>query len=699
MIEGACNTPDALFSDLPPTPAEHFKIYYFGTILGLISEMAGWLGSFEQAMERFPFLVGYNNELATRLEGLPAAEAVAGWTKSLEAWERSAPHHLPLRALQESVGTDYTGVMWLMTLGLVEEDTDFGALFESLQGTPGQRRPTLAFLRRCWQAHLSPDSACVLLWRLRELGLVQVLNPEAPRQDWTLQVPGFLWDVLRGSTHAPTLEWARYLPPAELVPLEELIVPPETRRALDALPRILQTGEARVVVVRGPRHNGRHTILGSVARSFGRGILELRGVDRPDDDRWQQGSALALLLNALFVIEFAPTPGETIPLPDLKPASTILGIALGKQGGLSGSLLSQAIFLKLEMPDFEMRREQWSRCLGPEKKTDFVEISERFRLSTGNIFHAAHLAKGQAALSERDSIEPADVLTATRTLNRQALDTFARRVPVAGDLSQLCAGERTLRELEHLRLRCRYREHLPIAMASAPGGFFNCGVRALFTGPSGTGKTLAARLLAASLHKDLYQLDLSAVVNKFIGETEKNLHRVFEAADELDIILLLDEGDALLGQRTDVQNANDRYANLETNFLLQRLESYQGILIVTTNARAHIDSAFERRMDATVEFHPPDATERWALWELHLPATHDVSDEFLGEVANRCEFTGGQIRNAALHAALLALGSDGVVKTASLESAIRREYAKQGGVCPLRHLTESLRRPLRTAKA
>jgi hypothetical protein len=685
MTKAVSTKPEGLFSDLPPTPAEHFKIYFFGTILGFIGEVAEWLGSFEQARERSPFLVGYNHELAARLEGLPASEALARWWTFLEAWECGVPGHLPLRALRETAGLEHTGVMWLMTLGLVEEDTGFGTVFEIFQGVSNQRRPTLGFLRRCWQRHFSPESTLVLLAQLRELGLAQVLNPEAPRQDWTLQVPGFLWDALRGSTNPPTVEWVRYRVAAELLSLEELIVSPDTGRVLQALPRLLASGEDHAVVIRGPRHNGRHTTLGAVARSTGRGVLELRGLDRADDDRWRQAGALALLLNAIPVIECTPAPGETISLPDLKPASTVLGVVLGQQGGLSGSLASQALALKLEMPDLEMRREQWSRCLGSTKPTLLVEISERFRLSTGNIHRAARLAKGHAALADREFVETTDVLAATRTLNRQALDTLARRVPAAGDLSELCAGERTLRELEHLERRCRHRERLPVAMAEAPGGIFNCGVRALFTGPSGTGKTLAARLLAASLHKDLYQLDLSAVVNKFIGETEKNLQRIFDCAEELDVILLLDEGDALLTRRTDVQNANDRYANLETDFLLQRLESFGGLLIVTTNTRDRIDPAFERRMDVVVQFHVPNAAERWQLWQTHLPGARSLDEQLLDEVASGCELTGGQIRNAALHAALLALDNGGVVTSLYVEAAVRREYLKLGAICPLRH--------------
>jgi SpoVK/Ycf46/Vps4 family AAA+-type ATPase len=241
-----------------------------------------------------------------------------------------------------------------------------------------------------------------------------------------------------------------------------------------------------------------------------------------------------------------------------------------------------------------------------------------------------------------------------------------------------------MEELHALEHRCHHRERLQATLAAATDNQPNCGVRALFSGPSGTGKTLAARVLASVLQMDLYRLDLSSVVNKFIGETEKNLSRVFSRAEELDVILLLDEGDALLTQRTTVQTSNDRYANLETNYLLQRLESFEGILIVTTNAGERIDSAFRRRMDVVVEFRPADASERWLIWQLQLPSTHAVDGAFLGELSGRCALSGGQVRNAALHACLLALDDGGVVTARHLEAAVQREYRKAGAVCPLR---------------
>ena len=150
------------------------------------------------------------------------------------------------------------------------------------------------------------------------------------------------------------------------------------------------------------------------------------------------------------------------------------------------------------------------------------------------------------------------------------------------------------------------------------------------------------------------------------------------------MVLLLDEGDALLGTRTEVRSANDRYANLETNYLLQRLENYQGIVVVTTNLGDNIDTAFQRRMDVVVPFFAPRAEERWAILDAHLPPGHQADPAFLARVASICQLTGGQLRNTALHASLLALNEgDGPVTTAHLEEAIRSEYRKAGAAYPL----------------
>jgi SpoVK/Ycf46/Vps4 family AAA+-type ATPase len=271
------------------------------------------------------------------------------------------------------------------------------------------------------------------------------------------------------------------------------------------------------------------------------------------------------------------------------------------------------------------------------------------------------------------------VRQAARAINRQVLDTLATRIDGPASWSHLIVRDATFGELQVLEGRCRHRERLASAFDGTIPGGMNRGVRALFEGPSGTGKTLAARVIANELALDLYRVDLAAVVNKYIGETEKNLSRVLSRAEDLNVVLLLDEGDALMTRRTDVKSSNDRYANLETNYLLQRLESYTGIVIVTTNAGQSIDPAFRRRMDSAVKFHLPDAAERWHLWQAHLPPDHDVSAPALEEVSVLYQFTGGQIRNIGIRALQLAMsrGSE-VLRAGDLTEAIQAEHRKAG---------------------
>ena len=209
------------------------------------------------------------------------------------------------------------------------------------------------------------------------------------------------------------------------------------------------------------------------------------------------------------------------------------------------------------------------------------------------------------------------------------------------------------------------------------------GVRLLFAGPPGTGKTLAAEVVATAMASDLLTVDVANIVSKWIGETEKNLGAVFDVAERTQSVLFLDEADALFGSRTKVSDALDRYANLETAYLLQRLDRFQGLAVLATNLRQNIDPAFTRRMDFVVEFDLPDHEARRAMWDLHLPAGVRRRDVDTDVLAQRYAVAGGWIRNAAIAAAFLAAREGGKVTQDHLLTALRREYAKDSRTMPV----------------
>jgi hypothetical protein len=675
-----------LFEGMCATPEQHFKLYFYAAVMHLIEHVACLFESWEEIAKQFPFLEGYSQEIARHgAHGMTFELAASSWRDSLVAWEAGTDAHLPLRALSEAAGLDYETLVLLLTTGLCEEDARFGFVFEALQGVAGRQGPSLGLLGTWWPEAAEGQGGRASLRRLQELGLARVLNPEAPRAEQTLHVAPVLWDALQGERHERPAAWARFVAPEGLTGAGDLIVSEALRRQVGVLPALLASGEAEAVVVRGPQRNGRRTLAGALALALGRGVLEVAGPARgEEDERWRVAGPLATLLDAVPVVTYDLAPGETAEVPRPEGYRGPVFVALGQQGGLTGRGVERSLTITLETPDASARRLHWLAACGGSEPEEAAEIAERFRLTGGNIRRAAKLASAYAALEGRARIRAEDVQQAARALNRQTLDTLATRVESAGDWESLAVKPETMRELRGLEVRCRHRERLREFVGEGLGRQLNAGVRAHYTGPSGTGKTLSARLLDSVLRMDLYRLDLASVVNKYIGETEKSLNQVFARAEELDVILLLDEGDALLTQRTSVQSSNDRYANLETNYLLQRLETFEGILIVTTNAGERIDNAFQRRMDVVVEFHAPEAAELQRIWQLHLPAGHSVPSSLIGEVARRCPLSGGQIRNAALHASLLALSNGGRVTHAHLETAVRREYQKAGAVCPLR---------------
>lgn len=483
-----------------------------------------------------------------------------------------------------------------------------------------------------------------------------------------------IWDALRGEPSEQPEPSMRFHQHGRLPQLDDLVLPADTRAGAEALVPLLAAGALRALVVRGPRAGGRRTLAGAVSHALGLGLLEIA-----NGDATISAGPVATLLGAMPLFVADPAPGETFTVPELRAYDGPICVAVGRHGAVAGSGTDAAVTLALDVPSEDERRAHWAAALPHADEAAVAALAAHRRMTGGNIRRVAPVAQAEASLAGAPAVLPEHVRRAGRALHARELETLAHRLPPVDGWGDLAVGEETATELFLLESRCRNRERLPSRLAGDGSG-----VRALFTGPSGTGKTLAARVLGTELGLDVYRLDLAAVVNKYLGETEKNLAAVFARAEELDVLLLLDEGDALLTRRTDVQTSNDRYANLETNYLLQRLETYEGILVVTTNAGERIDAAFLRRMDVVVDFPAPDTAERLAIWGLHLPAEHRVSDDLLHELGLRCALTGGAIRSATFHAALLAVDAGEPVADAHLEAAVRREYRKVGAVCPLR---------------
>jgi len=589
--------------------------------------------------------------------------------------------HPPLERLDAHAQLSSEDLLMLLAAGIVEEDLRFGSLFAALQEPLQSRRPCVGLLG--WL--LTPAGEPFDSWRtarhLIDLGLLEAENQQDVRLQWVLKVPSPLWDVIRGqpSPHPVAgLHWQSDFPE-----LADLIFPEELYQQVQRLPVLLSDSQIDTLIIRGSTGTGRRTLIGTTAKAVGNGILLCNHLPKNNEETRIIGP-LSAVLNAIPVLRATPNPGESAAIPKLLTYTGPIGITIGRTGGLSGESLIRALHMSLPPPDEAERRRFWRASGVPITPESLNLIASRFLLSGGLIHRAAPMAYTLMTLDEDTSITAGHVQRAARALNRQALETLATALPPLDGWDAVVVEPRLQHELMILEVRCREREHLRNAAGQAYQRTLNRGVRALFSGPSGTGKTLAARALAAALKMDIYRVDLASVVNKYIGETERNLNEVFSRAEELDVVLLLDEGDSLLARRTDVGSSNDRYANLETNYLLQRLETYEGIVIITTNAAHNIDDAFTRRLDVVVEFDAPEADERHRLWQHHLPGDHQINPDWLWTVARRCAVTGGQIRSAALYAILIALDEGQPLHDEHLTAALQREYRKAGAAYPLR---------------
>ncbi len=337
-------------------------------------------------------------------------------------------------------------------------------------------------------------------------------------------------------------------------------------------------------------------------------------------------------------------------------------------------------FLCEAHPPVSERGPLWAAAIDAagESGLDAAAATAQFRLSPEQIKRASVAARLQAEAAGRP-LELEDLRAGARAQNAAGLERLARRIEPAVDFDDLVLASDVLEQLRELTVRARQRERVLGEWRMAGAASRRRGLTALFAGASGTGKTMAAEVVAGEMGLDLYVVDLASVVDKYVGETEKNLDRIFVEAESVNGVLLFDEADALFGKRSEVADAHDRYANVEIAYLLQRMEMFEGIAILATNLRSNLDEAFARRLDTLIDFPEPEEGDRLKLWDRCLGTAAPRADDIdLAFLARAFKLSGGNIRNIAVAAGYYAAEAQRPITMRDLVRATQREYRKLG---------------------
>jgi SpoVK/Ycf46/Vps4 family AAA+-type ATPase len=343
--------------------------------------------------------------------------------------------------------------------------------------------------------------------------------------------------------------------------------------------------------------------------------------------------------------------------------------------------------VEFPLPDYPSRKAWWDASLNGNivvsEGVETAELANKFRFSGGQIRDAVAKARNLALWQTEDGTVSMETLyAACRAQSNQKLSSLAQKIQPKYTWDDIILPNDRKTQLREM---CHYLKYRPLVYGE--WGFerklsLGKGLNALFHGPSGTGKTMAAEIMASELEIDLYKIDLSQVVSKYIGETEKNLDKIFTEAETSNAILFFDEADALFGKRSEVKDAHDRYANIEIGYLLQKMEEYEGMTILATNLRKNMDEAFVRRLRFSVEFPFPDRDDRCRIWEItfppEAPREADIDFDYL---AKQFKITGGNIKNIVLCAAFLAAEDGGAIAMKHIIHAVKREFQKMGKLC------------------
>jgi hypothetical protein len=620
----------------------------------------------------------------------PERREVAEDETEVDAALRAAAADMPappaLERLSSAFGLSGFERSVLVLCAAIELDATFASLCASAHGEAGCAYPTfglaLAALPAPHWSALTPG-APLRRWRLVEVTPGSLLTTAALRIDE--RVLHYLTGVDHLDEHLTGLVDVVRGAGADLVPSHRALA----EQLITAWSEAMKAPELPVLQLGGDDVGGKRSIAAAVCAGLGLklGAMSAHVVPVAATEMetlvrlWERE---AVLSGSALLLECDGLDGG-----DATRAAALARFIARVPGPLfvasrdRRSMLERAaIAVDVPRPAASEQRSVWRSALGAradEVNGHLDHLVSQFRLSAPTIRAACAEALGSGDGTKprgpADPRLPARLWDACRKQARPRLDDLAQRIEVAATWNDLVlpdAQRQTLAEIAvHVRQRATVYDTWGFAAKSARG----LGISALFTGPSGTGKTMAAEVLAHELRLDLYRIDLSQVVSKYIGETEKNLRRVFDAAEDGGVILLFDEADALFGKRSEVRDSHDRYANIEVSYLLQRMEAHQGLAILTSNMKSALDPAFLRRLRFVVSFPFPDTAQRAAIWQRVFPAHTPVEGLEMTMLA-RLNVAGGHIRNIALNAAFLAADAGEPVRMAHVVRAARSEYAK-----------------------
>ncbi|MEZ4269021.1 MAG: AAA family ATPase [Myxococcota bacterium] len=585
-------------------------------------------------------------------------------------------------------------------LGLTELECDVVRLIWVLQSAPAVHRLALGLWPDLAAGPLGLDFALTVLTarpadrtRLRAalapsgaLRRWSIIVATASRGPWPgLTLPEEILTWLAGGALAASGPW-RILDAAPTI-LPESLTPATSRDALDAA---LATPRARVVVHLSPGAGGPTLVHGLAARAGatlvyaevealqagGRQATQL--LDQTVRDAILSGGWLGLKMPAAWK-EGGPQFAEHVA--DRLAAAPVTVVVLNPTPTPESRDITKG-FVPVELGNLDTSEicALWVAAAptspGPPADPVLREVFVDFELSAEAVMTAAPESALRATALGEATVSRATMLAACHTQVEAGFGGLATRVDCPFEWDDLVLPEAPRDQLREILASGQHRAQVMDEWGFGKKYPYGSGLSVLFSGPSGTGKTMAASIIARGLGRPLYRVDLSQIFDRYVGETEKNLSRIFEGARAGHVIILFDEADSLFSKRTEVKSSNDRYANLEVNYLLQRIENHQGMVILTTNLDSSLDEAFRRRMRFTVKFPEPDADMREALWRSMLPEGAKVADDVdWGELAELFEVPGGSIKNAVLRAAFLAaadaspLDMDHFVRAATAECA------------------------------